>query len=109
MKNLKLLNNVWHKTPNYRTKYKQYNQLIEQLDHLRLRKKVEQAVGNSGQDPKTYLGFPMKTWLIAASLLLCSGTLFYRLFLMPAPAPIAANHLPQQQNLPPNKQLAGQP
>ena len=93
--------------PELQNEVQQYNQLIEQLDRLRLRKKVEQAVGNSGQDPKTYLGFPIKTWLIAASLLLCSGTLFYRLFLMPAPAPIAANHLPQQQNLPPNKQLAG--
>ncbi len=83
--------------PELQNEVQQYNQLIEQLDRLRLRKKVEQAVGNSGQDPKTYLGFPIKTWLIAASLLLCSGAPFYRLFLIPAPAPIATNHLPQQQ------------
>ncbi|PSJ73816.1 hypothetical protein C7N43_27270 [Sphingobacteriales bacterium UPWRP_1] len=83
--------------PELQNEVQQYSQLIEQLDRLRLRKKVEQAVLNSGQDPKIYFGFPIKTWLIAASLLLCSAVFVYRLFLMPAPAPVAANHLPQQQ------------
>lgn len=82
--------------PELQKEVQQYRQLIEQLDRLRLLKKIEKAVRNSGQAPKTFLSIPLKTWLVAASILLGTGAIVFRLFLMPANPPIVNQEVIQQ-------------
>ena len=82
--------------PELQKEVQKYRFLIEQLDKLRLRKKIEKAVRNSGQSPKNFLSVPLKFWLIAASLILCTGIFVYRLFLTPTNPPIAI-HIGTQQ------------
>lgn len=69
--------------PDLQKEIEAYSLLFEQLDNLRLQEKVKRAIANNDNQAKKFFNIPLSVWLVAATLLLGTGAVMYKLFLTP--------------------------